>query len=1036
MDQICFAACTLSCGKFDIINCIYYFESDIAFWNLPGPDNYALQYADGVQTYITESNRLDIKNGCILRLTKAPGRCAEDLYKGIQSSDSGVRCDSLKELASVSTDVTFAQEFISRDGHLLLVKIVEDSNESNAIMTHTLTGFMELMDHGIVSWENLSCVFIKKVRSVSVVLSESFSLTVVTLSLTLLPSVLHSFQIASFVNAKSTDVSMQQVSLDILESMVLSSHSLFLQVKQEVTMERLIAHLQVTNPQIQTKAMALLMALLQTAGDSDRQDMFAFLNKKNLRQYIYKNIIHSSGSVQDKMAHYLYVLQSVTLNQTGASHEDASGQLQPDVLHGLRQAAFETESENSLSHERRRSLCAKEFKKLGFSNNSNPGQDLVRTPPGLLALDTMFYFASRYPDAYSRFVLENSSREDKHECPFARSSIQLTLVLCEILRIGEPPSETRSDYHPIFFSQDRLMEELFCVCIQLLNKTWKEMRATQEDFDKVMQVVREQITRTLSSKPTSLELFKNKVNALNYSEILKLRQTERLHQEETLAPPYCEELKERLKPELLELIRQQRLNRLCQGTMFRKISNRRRQDKLWYCRLSPNHKMLHYGDVEEDTDNPPIETLQEKIPVADIKGLLTGKDCPHMKENKGKQNKFCLWTDGLSVLLGREMSSESMRSELEILLSMEIKLRLLDLENVPIPDYGHSSAAGGTETCRSKAGEVEVLQPVEVRCSLSHSAVADARAVAQGQAGEAAAVPGHRGQAGVRDLRQHGERKAAQVWVTQHLRRGETVLSPAFLHQTKTFGSPPPPTWVMLLSVSLGQAERSSSCSLFRANRDAPACCLNCCRSFCVTSLGFSSKGKRGGLKKPMLPKVRQTPICDFFTQAQPQNHQPLQLTEGIPQKLCERENCKILKTETTLFVQLLRLSVSSCARAVVHPVRPFTISVPLTCRHSDRSRLLREDTDITGQRELCQCLQALSYGLHRPAGQLRAGTDVQPLEARLRKAPDMKRLSRPLRSSLRREVRRGRRLSREASVILLPGRAKLSSLEPKHKPT
>lgn len=52
------------------------------------------------------------------------------------------------------------------------------------------------------------------------------------------------------------------------------------------------------------------------------------------------------------------------------------------------------------------------------------------------------------------------------------------------------------------------------------------------------------------------------------------------------------------------------------------------------------------------------------------------------------------------------------------------------------------------------------------------------------------------------------------------------------------------------------------------------------------------------------------------------------------------------------------------------------------------------------------------------------------------RKAPDMKRLSRPLRSSLRREVRRGRRASREASVILLPGRAKLSNLEPKHRPT
>uniref|UniRef100_A0AAR2IQ54 ELMO domain-containing protein n=1 Tax=Pygocentrus nattereri TaxID=42514 RepID=A0AAR2IQ54_PYGNA len=665
-------------------------------WNLSGPENFALQYADGVQTYITESNRLDIKNGSILRLTKAPGRCAEDLYKGIQSSDSGVRCESLKELAAVSTDITFAQEFISRDGHSLLVQIVEDTRYVGAdqvfgvcrvpmVMLHTLTAFMELMDHGIVSWENLSSVFIKK--------------------------------LVSFVNGKLLDASIQQVSLDIMESMVLSSSSLFHQIRKEITLDQLISHLQTDR---QVRPFLHLQGEEKTCCRS-LENSCSGIKKKVLSpiivtpEFVFQNIIHSSGSVGDEMAHHLYVLQSVRLNLLEPRMKtplDSFNQEQREALHSLRQAVFETESEGSLSNERRRSLCAKEFKKLGFSNNSNPGQDLGRTPPGLLALDTMTYFASRYPDAYSRFVLENSSREDKHECPFARSSIQLTLTLCEILRIGEPPSETGSNYHPIFFAQDRLLEELFCICIQLLNKTWKEMRATQEDFDKVMQVVREQITRTLSSKPTSLELFKNKVNALNYSEILKLRQTERLHQEETLAPPVLE-LKERLKPELLELIRQQRLNRLCHGTLFRKISSRRRQDKLWYCRLSPNHKVLHYGDVEEETETPSIESLQDKIPVADIKALLTGKDCPHMKENKGKQTKemldlafsitydveeyslnfiassrtdFCLWTDGLNVLLGKEMSSEAMRSELEILLSMEIKLRLLDLENVPIPD--------------------------------------------------------------------------------------------------------------------------------------------------------------------------------------------------------------------------------------------------------------------------------------------------------------------------------------------------------------
>lgn len=140
--------------------------------------------------------------------------------------------------------------------------------------------------------------------------------------------------------------------------------------------------------------------------------------------------------------------------------------------------------------------------------------------------------------------------------------------------------------------------------------------------------------------------------------------------------------------------------------------------------------------------------------------------------------------------------------------------------------------------------------------------VTDTRAVAECQTGEAAAVPGDRRQAGISDLRQHGERQTVEVWVSHHLSRGETGLTPdfslpAFLLQTETFASPPPLTCVMLLSVSLGQAERSNSCSLLRAKSEAPACCLNCSRSFCVTSLGRSSNGKRGGLKKPMLPNVR-----------------------------------------------------------------------------------------------------------------------------------------------------------------------------------
>ncbi|XP_035571745.2 engulfment and cell motility protein 3 isoform X3 [Canis lupus dingo] len=623
-------------------------------WSLSHSERYALQFADGHRRYITENNRTEIKNGSILCLSTAPDLEAERLLSGLQSGSRERRRETLQHLVLLAPDVTFAQEVISRDGLQRLGTIIEDGDDLGEVLTLTLRAFLELMEHGMVSWETLSIPFIRKV--------------------------------VSYVNMNLMDASVQPLALRLLESVTLSSPALGQLVKSEVPLDRLLVHLQVMNQQLQTKAMALLTALLQGASPTERKHMLDYLWQRNLRQFIYKNIIHSATPLGDEMAHHLYVLQALTLGLLEPRMRtplDPYSPEQREQLQALRQAAFESEGESlgaGLSADRRRSLCAREFRKLGFS-----------------------------------FVLENSSREDKHECPFARSSIQLTVLLCELLRVGEPCSETAQDFSPMFFGQDQSFHELFCVSIQLLNKTWKEMRATQEDFDKVIQVVREQLARTLALKPSSLELFRTKVNALPYGEVLRLRQTERLHQEGTLAPPILE-LREKLKPELMGLIRQQRLLRLCEGTLFRKISSRRRQDKLWFCCLSPNHKVLQYGDVEEGASPPTLESLPEQLPVADIKALLTGKDCPHVREKgSGKQNKdlyelafsvsydhgeeeaylnfiapskreFHLWTDGLSALLGSPMGSEQTRLDLEQLLTMETKLRLLELENVPIPE--------------------------------------------------------------------------------------------------------------------------------------------------------------------------------------------------------------------------------------------------------------------------------------------------------------------------------------------------------------
>ncbi|NXE83254.1 ELMO1 protein, partial [Cochlearius cochlearius] len=392
-------------------------------WSLANHDQFALQHADSSNFYITEKNRNEIKNGAILRLTTSPAQNAQQLHERIQSSSMDAKLEALKDLANYSRDVTFAQEFINLDGISLLTQMVESGTERyqklqkimkpcfGDMLSFTLTAFVELMDHGIVSWDTFSVAFIKK--------------------------------IASYVNKFASDISILQRSLAILESMVLNSHDLYQKVAQEITIGQLIPHLQGTDQEIQTYTIAVINALFLKAPDDKRQEMANILAQKQLRSIILTHVIRAQRAINNEMAHQLYVLQVLTFNlleDRMMTKMDPQDQAQRDIIFELRRIAFDAESEpnnSSGSIEKRKSMYTRDYKKLGFINHVNPAMDFTQTPPGMLALDNMLYFAKHHQDAYIRIVLENSSREDKHECPFGRSSIELTKMLCEILKVGE-----------------------------------------------------------------------------------------------------------------------------------------------------------------------------------------------------------------------------------------------------------------------------------------------------------------------------------------------------------------------------------------------------------------------------------------------------------------------------------------------------------------------------------------------------------------------------------------------------------------------
>uniref|UniRef100_U5ELH0 Putative regulator of rac1 required for phagocytosis and cell migration n=1 Tax=Corethrella appendiculata TaxID=1370023 RepID=U5ELH0_9DIPT len=668
-----------------------------SFWCLTDSENYSLKFSDpNNQNYVTEKNRNEVKNGSVLMLRYSPSKTANDILDTLRSSGTGLERKTivLEELAQFSTDLTFALEFIKEQGLNLIIQMIEEEKVIGDILMFSLSAFISLMDHGTVSWDILQPAFIT--RNIQ------------------------------FINTPNISKDIVNSALEILENIVQNSTKYGV-VEKDVTFENLLKLLQDSSSQVtQQNTIALINALFMKADETKRKAIAATFSTKQYRSVILSSVINSN--IGAEMAHQLYVLQTLTMGllqhrmnrKMNAQDQDAH-----DKIKELRRIAFEADGLETagadVTTRRQNSSYSMHYKKLGFKCDINPAQDFTETPPGMLALDCMVYFARNYTQSYTKVVHENSCRADEHECPFGRTSIELVKVLCEILRIGETPSEQGQDFHPMFFTHDHPFEEFFCICIVVLNKTWKDMRATFEDFTKVFSVVREQVSRSLQGRPRNLEDFKTKIQTLTYANITQLRQQERTSREE------CEStasaivsLKEKITPEIMALIKEQRLGYLVEGTRFSKYSGgKRERDKFWYARLSQNHKFIHYGDCDEKTV-PTLEELKYKLPVIDIRQMLVGKECPHIKEMRARKSvinlgfsitsevtsdqqtldfvapdetTFNYWTDGINALLVQPMVSKQKDEDFETLLSMEIKLRLLDTEGVdiskeppPIPD--------------------------------------------------------------------------------------------------------------------------------------------------------------------------------------------------------------------------------------------------------------------------------------------------------------------------------------------------------------
>lgn len=173
-------------------------------WKIHDSENYALKFTEHNNIgYVTEKNRTDVKNGSVLKIHLNAERQVAFLLNVFQNGSAIEQKECLESLAVLSGDLTFANEFISKSGLDMLIKLIEDEKCTGARLEFALRSFCELMDHGIVSWEILSDNFI--VRNIDLIKSPTMpSNNIIESSLSILENIIQNSSRAGLVERSVT----------------------------------------------------------------------------------------------------------------------------------------------------------------------------------------------------------------------------------------------------------------------------------------------------------------------------------------------------------------------------------------------------------------------------------------------------------------------------------------------------------------------------------------------------------------------------------------------------------------------------------------------------------------------------------------------------------------------------------------------------------------------------------------------------------------------------------------------------------------
>jgi engulfment/cell motility protein 1 len=277
------------------------------------------------------------------------------------------------------------------------------------------------------------------------------------------------------------------------------------------------------------------------------------------------------------------------------------------------------------------------WRRLGFETES-PAWEF--DPTGFLGMMDLTDFVRKQEDRFQKLLLEQSSRPMHERCPIARASLAVTSILYDHFEVGKSDIEDAKSYLVLdgMKNYDKLFRPLLLqwsrlhtASLQSFFRLWKATGSEQNDFDKVAELVRiliEQVvgqaTRTKDVQEIEEELFEFDYSRLRelQMELLELTFEDEWGQ-------HLHQVRDELKHEALQFVKEQRIRCLLQGAWFPRTvhrdDSRGRPSSSWrYVKLSHNRRYLHYSDFDSQTKHEPaLDELSEKIDLSTISSVVS-----------------------------------------------------------------------------------------------------------------------------------------------------------------------------------------------------------------------------------------------------------------------------------------------------------------------------------------------------------------------------------------------------------------------------